>query len=284
MSVYTEVQPEFLPQFQQLNSATIQGVMAPGVTLGQALTYLKTEAKKPGFGINYASESRQYIQQGHAIIISFALSVVLVYLLPAMQFESFRDPLIVLVTLPMAITGALVFLYLGAATINIYTEVGLITLIGLITKQGILIVQFANVIQETEGLDRHAAVEKASSIRLRPILMTTGAMVFGALPLVFATGPGAVVRRASVECAGRQLFPQQLAQHVRQDAAMPVVGRFDGGVDVNDDVEFPDEPRWAHRADVQRVRGCLGASESLDVEDFLAGETQRSRVFAGAEP
>ena len=197
MSVHTEVQPEFLPQFQQLNSATIQGVMAPGVTLGQALTYLKTEAKKilpPGFGINYASESRQYIQQGHAIIISFVLSVLLVYLLLAMQFESFRDPLIVLVTLPMAITGALVFLYLGAATINIYTEVGLITLIGLITKQGILIVQFANVIQETEGLDRHAAVERASSIRLRPILMTTGAMVFGALPLVFATGPGAVSR------------------------------------------------------------------------------------------
>ncbi len=197
LTVRTEVQPEYLPQFQQLNSATIQGVMAPGVTLGQALSYLKSEAKKilpPGFGINYASESRQYIQQGHAIIITFALSVLLVYLLLAAQFESFRDPLIVLVTLPMAITGALVFLYLGAATINIYTEVGLITLIGLITKQGILIVQFANVIQETEGLDRRAAVEKASSIRLRPILMTTGAMVFGALPLVFATGPGAVSR------------------------------------------------------------------------------------------
>jgi multidrug efflux pump len=197
IKVRTEVQPEYLPQFQQLNSATIQGVMAPGVTLGQALSYLKTEAKKilpPGFGINYASESRQYIQQGHAIIITFALSVLLVYLLLAAQFESFRDPLIVLVTLPMAITGALIFLYLGAATINIYTEVGLITLIGLITKQGILIVQFANVIQHTEGLDRRAAVEKASSIRLRPILMTTGAMVFGALPLVFATGPGAVSR------------------------------------------------------------------------------------------
>ena len=197
LKVRTEVQPEYLPQFQQLNSATIQGVMAPGVTLGQALSYLKAEAQKilpPGFGINYASESRQYIQQGHAIIITFALSVLLVYLLLAAQFESFRDPLIVLVTLPMAITGALVFVYLGAATINIYTEVGLITLIGLITKQGILIVQFANVIQETEGLDRRAAVEKASSIRLRPILMTTGAMVFGALPLVFATGPGAVSR------------------------------------------------------------------------------------------
>ncbi|MHB1814282.1 MAG: efflux RND transporter permease subunit [Steroidobacteraceae bacterium] len=197
VKIHTQVRPEFLPQFQQLNSATVEGVMAPGVTLGQALTYLRTEAKKilpPGFGINYASESRQYIQQGHAIILTFALSVILVYLLLAAQFESFRDPLIVMVTLPMAITGALIFLYLGAATINIYTEVGLITLIGLITKQGILIVQFANVIQETEGLDRRAAVEKASSIRLRPILMTTGAMVFGALPLVFATGPGAVSR------------------------------------------------------------------------------------------
>ena len=197
ISVHSKVQPEYLPQFQQLNSATIQGVMAPGVSLGQALSYLRTEAKKilpPGFGINYASESRQYVQQGHAIVVTFVLSVLLVYLLLAAQFESFRDPLIVLVTLPMAISGALVFLYLGAATINIYTEVGLITLIGLITKQGILIVQFANVIQETEGLDSHAAVEKASSIRLRPILMTTGAMVFGALPLVFATGPGAVSR------------------------------------------------------------------------------------------
>ncbi len=118
----------------------------------------------------------------------------LVYLLLAAQFESFRDPLIVMVTVPLAVSGALVFLYLGAATLNIYTEVGLVTLIGLITKQGILIVQFANVIQETEGLDRAAAVRKASSIRLRPILMTTGAMVFGAVPLILASGPGSVSR------------------------------------------------------------------------------------------
>ena len=122
------------------------------------------------------------------------LSVLLVYLLLAMQFESFRDPLIVMVTVPMAISGALLFMYFGAATLNIYTEVGIVALIGLITKQGILIVQFANVIQETEGLDRRAAVQKASSIRLRPILMTTGAMVFGAVPLILATGPGSVSR------------------------------------------------------------------------------------------
>ncbi|MHB8428736.1 MAG: efflux RND transporter permease subunit [Acidiferrobacterales bacterium] len=197
VTLHTQVEPEFLPQFQQLNSATVEGVMAPGVTMGRALSYLAQEAAKvmpAGFSIHYASQSRQYVQEGHTIVITFVLAIVLVYLLLAAQFESFRDPLIVMVTVPMAISGALVFLYLGAGTLNIYTEVGLVTLIGLITKQGILIVQFANVIQETEGLDRNAAVEKASSIRLRPILMTTGAMVFGAFPLVFATGPGAVSR------------------------------------------------------------------------------------------
>ncbi|MEO8778817.1 MAG: efflux RND transporter permease subunit [Rhodanobacter sp.] len=191
------VEPEYLPQFQQLNSATIQGTMAPGVTLGQALDYLKklTASTLPAsYSVDYASGSRQFIQQGHAIIITFALSIVLVYLLLAGQFESFRDPLIVLVAVPMSVFGALVFLYLGTATLNIYTEVGLITLIGLITKQSILIVQFANVIQEEEGLDRRAAVEKASSIRLRPILMTTAAMVFGVVPLLMASGPGAVSR------------------------------------------------------------------------------------------
>ncbi len=197
ISTHTSVQPEFLPQFQQLNSATVEGVTAPGVTLGQALSYLQTESaqKLPsGFGYDYAGQSRQYIQQGNTFLVTFLLAIILVYLLLAMQFESFRDPLIVMVTVPMAISGALVFMYFGAATLNIYTEVGIVALIGLITKQGILIVQFANVIQETEGLDRRAAVEKASSIRLRPILMTTGAMVFGAVPLILATGPGSVSR------------------------------------------------------------------------------------------
>jgi multidrug efflux pump len=191
------VQPTFLPQFQQLNSVTVQGVMAPGVTLGSALDYLKETAHKilpAGYLVDYASLSRQYIQQGNTVIWTFALSIMLVYLILAAQFESFRDPLIVLITVPMSVCGALIFLYLGFATLNIYTEVGLITLIGLITKQGILIVQFANVTQEQEGLDRAAAVEKASSIRLRPILMTTAAMVFGVIPLLIASGPGAVSR------------------------------------------------------------------------------------------
>jgi len=197
ISTRTRITPEFLPQMQQLNSGTIEGVLAPGVTLGQALDYLQGLAHTelpPGFAFDYAGQSRQYVEQGHTFLVTFALSIVLVYLLLAAQFESFRDPLIVMVTVPMAICGALVFLYLGAATLNIYTEVGLVTLIGLITKQGILIVQFANVIQETERLDRVAAVLKASSIRLRPILMTTGAMVFGAVPLILAMGPGSVSR------------------------------------------------------------------------------------------
>ena len=197
ISVQTRVTPEFLPQMQQLNSATVEGVLAPGVTLGQALQYLEALAHKElpaGFSFDYAGQSRQYVEQGNTFLVTFGLSILLVYLLLAAQFESFRDPLIVMVTVPLAISGALVFLYLGAATLNIYTEVGLVTLIGLITKQGILIVQFANVIQETEGLDRAAAVQKASSIRLRPILMTTGAMVFGAVPLILAAGPGSVSR------------------------------------------------------------------------------------------
>ncbi len=197
VKIKRSVQPEYLPQFQQLNSATVEGTMAPNVPLGQALGYLKQLSAKvlpAGFNIDYAGESRQFIQQGNAIIVTFVLSILLVYLLLAAQFESFRDPVIVLIAVPMSVFGALVFLFLGAATMNIYTEVGLITLIGLITKQSILIVQFANVIQQEEGLDRRAAVEKASSIRLRPILMTTLAMVFGVVPLLVAHGPGAVSR------------------------------------------------------------------------------------------
>ncbi|WP_297467154.1 efflux RND transporter permease subunit [Acidithiobacillus sp.] len=197
VSVETEVQPQFLPQFQQLNSATIQAVPAPGVTLGQALAYLKTQAQNvmpKGFSIDYSSQSRQYMQEKSGLLVTFALAILLIYLLLAAQFESFRDPLIVLITVPMSISGALIFISLGLATINIYTEVGLITLIGLIAKQGILIVQFANQIQRHEGLDKRAAVEKASSIRLRPILMTTGAMVLGVLPLLLASGAGAVSR------------------------------------------------------------------------------------------
>jgi len=193
------VQAQFLPQFQQLNSVTIQGVVAPGVTLGKALDTLGNLARSelPGdYSIDYGGQSRQFTQQGSAVIVTFVLSILLVYLLMVAQFESFRDPLIVLVAVPMSVFGALVFVYLGFTSLNIYTQVGLITLISLITKQSILVVEFANVIQETEGLDRVEAVKKASSIRLRPIIMTTAAMVFGVVPLLLASGPGAVSRHA----------------------------------------------------------------------------------------
>ncbi|MEO8748392.1 MAG: efflux RND transporter permease subunit [Rhodanobacter sp.] len=197
VSISHTVEPEYLPEFQQLNAVTIQGTMAKGVTLGDALQDLRglTATILPStYSFDYVGQSRQFAEQGSSVILTFGLSVLLVFLLLAGQFESFRDPLIVLAAVPMSVFGALVFIFLGAAPLNIYTEVGLITLIGLITKQSILIVQFANAIQEEEGLDRRAAVEKASSIRLRPILMTTGAMVFGVVPLLAASGPGSVSR------------------------------------------------------------------------------------------
>ena len=191
------VEPEFLPQFQQQNSVTISAVPMPGTTLGTALKFLQQTSKKlfpTGYADHYASQSRQFMEQGNAIYITFILAVLLIFLLMAAQFESFRDPIIVMFTVPMSIFGAALFMFLGVATINIYTEVGLITLIGLITKQGILIVEFANKLQEHEGLSVPEAVIRASSVRLRPILMTTGAMVFGVVPLLVASGAGAVSR------------------------------------------------------------------------------------------
>ena len=197
VQITTRTEPQFLPQFDQLNAATIQAVPKPGVSMGQALSFFRHASEKvmpSDYQINYGSQSRQYMQEKGGLLVTFLLAILLIYLLLSAQFESFRDPLIVLITVPMSISGALIFISLGLGSINIYTEVGLITLIGLIAKQGILIVQFANSIQLREGLDKRAAVEKASSIRLRPILMTTAAMVLGVLPLVFATGPGSVSR------------------------------------------------------------------------------------------
>ncbi|MBA2710764.1 MAG: efflux RND transporter permease subunit [Tatlockia sp.] len=192
-----KVQPNAVSHFQQLNSATIQGVMMPGVTLGQGLTYLQEQADKllpKGFSTDYAGQSRQFIQEGNALIFAFFLAIIVIFLVLSAQYESFRDPLIVLISVPMSICGALIPLNLGAASINIYTQVGLITLIGLISKHGILIVDFANQLQREKKLDRRAAVEEAAAIRLRPILMTTAAMVFGVFPLILASGAGAVSR------------------------------------------------------------------------------------------
>ncbi len=192
----TSVQPSTLNQFNQLNSVTIQGMLMPGVTVGQGLDFLTTTGQQilpKEMNINYAGQSLQFIQEGNSMLYAFMLALIIIYLVLAAQFESFRDPIIVLVSVPMSICGALIPLYLGAATINIYTEVGLITLIGLISKHGILMVEFANKLQE-EGKAPHEAIIESATIRLRPILMTTFAMVFGVVPLVLATGAGAVSR------------------------------------------------------------------------------------------
>jgi multidrug efflux pump len=191
----TTVVPESINHFQQLNSATISAVTVPGVTLGQALDTLKALAKDvlpQGYSIDYSGQSRQYMQESSALIVTFFFAMIIIYLSLAALFESFRDPFIVLVSVPMSVCGAMIFLSLGVgnASLNIYTEVGLVTLIGLISKHGILIVQFANDLQR-EGKKKREAIELAAGIRLRPILMTTGAMVLGVLPLVTATGAGA---------------------------------------------------------------------------------------------
>lgn len=191
------VEPSQRTQFQQLNSVMVQGVMAPGVPLGDALGFLESQAQAnfpQGFTWDYTGMSRQYAQQGSALIITFFMSILVIYLVLAAQFESWRDPIIILVSVPMSIAGALIFMTLGMATVNIYTQVGLITLIGLIAKNGILIVEFANQLQMQEGLSKRAAVEKASGIRLRPILMTTVSMIVAMGPLLTASGPGAVSR------------------------------------------------------------------------------------------
>jgi multidrug efflux pump len=191
------VEPNKRVQFQQLDSLTVEGVAAPGVTLGDALAFIEEQALEVfplGFASDFAGESRQYAQQGSALVMTFFMSLLVIYLVLAAQFESWRDPVIILVSVPMSIAGALAFLMLGFASINIYTQVGLITLIGLIAKNGILIVEFANKLQLREGLGKRAAVEQAAAIRLRPILMTTVAMVVAMVPLLTASGPGAVSR------------------------------------------------------------------------------------------
>jgi len=196
VDVTHSVQPQELKRFQQQNSVTLSGVPMPGVTLGTALDYLKDTAARlapSGYQFDYSGSSRQFVQEGSSLIIAFFFAIIIIYLVLAAQFESFRDPLIMLVSVPMSIAGALVFLTMGAATINIYTEVGLITLIGLISKHGILIVEFANQLQ-LQGLSKREAIEKAAGIRLRPILMTTAATVLGVLPLLIASGAGAVSR------------------------------------------------------------------------------------------
>jgi multidrug efflux pump len=198
-SLKTTTEPRQLNKFQQLNAVRIQGVIPPPVPLDQALRFLENESKKilpQGFTTDYAGESRQLRVEGSKFLGTFLLSAILIYLVLAAQFESFRDPFIVLAgSVPLAISGALLFSFLGFTSLNIYSQVGLITLVGLVSKNGILIVEFANHLQET-GRDKLAAVIEAATTRLRPILMTTAATVVGHFPLVLAKGPGAGARNS----------------------------------------------------------------------------------------
>ncbi len=195
----TTTEPRELKRFQQLNAVRIQAVIPPPVPLDQALTFLETEARKimpRGYTIDYAGESRQLRTEGGKFLAVFLLSAILIGLVLAAQFESFRDPIVIMTgSAPLALTGALLFTFLGFTSINIYSQVGLITLVGLVAKNGILIVEFANQLQRT-GLDKARAVTEAAATRLRPILMTTAATVFGHLPLIFARGPGAGARNS----------------------------------------------------------------------------------------
>lgn len=191
------IEPSERTQFQQLNSLTLQGLPAPGVSLGDALAWLDEEAGRvlpQGYTWDYAGVSRQTVQEGSALVVTFFLAALVIYLVLAAQFESWRDPFIIMVSVPMSVAGALAFIFLGFASVNIYTQIGLITLIGLVAKNGILIVEFANQLQREQGLDKYAAAATGASIRLRPILMTTVSMVVAMVPLLLASGPGAVSR------------------------------------------------------------------------------------------
>ncbi|MDF3931619.1 multidrug efflux RND transporter permease subunit [Pseudomonas citronellolis] len=195
VTLHERARPRQLNQFQQLNSAIISGM--PLVSMGDAIDTVKqlAEEESPrGFAFDYAGASRQFVQEGNALLLTFGLALAVIFLVLAAQFESFRDPLVIMVTVPLSICGALVPLFLGLSSLNIYTQVGLVTLIGLISKHGILIVEFANQLRHERGLSVREAVEEAAAIRLRPVLMTTAAMVLGVIPLLMASGAGAVSR------------------------------------------------------------------------------------------
>ncbi|MBI1194661.1 MAG: MMPL family transporter [Gammaproteobacteria bacterium] len=195
-SIEYEVVPESINRFQQLNSATLMGVYAPGISQQQVIDFMTQtlqEVAPAGYSVDFAGPSRQYMQESGGFVIMMVFAIVIVFLALSVQFNSFRDPLVILVSVPMALFGALLFINVGLASINIYTEVGLVTLMGLISKHGILMVQFANELQ-LQGKSKREAIIEASSVRLRPILMTTAAMVLGVIPLVTASGAGAAGR------------------------------------------------------------------------------------------
>jgi multidrug efflux pump len=197
--IESSIAPRALNRFQQRNAVRVFGGVQPGVTKEEGLRVLETAAAAaggPGIVLDHAGESRQIRREGGALTVTLGFAVILIYLVLAAQFKSFRDPLIVLLgSVPLAISGALVFSFLDLTTINIYSQVGLITLVGLIAKNGILIVQFANTLQE-RGVAKLAALREASLTRLRPVLMTSAATVFGHFPLVLVSGPGSEARNS----------------------------------------------------------------------------------------
>ncbi|MGL5631923.1 MAG: efflux RND transporter permease subunit, partial [Azovibrio sp.] len=191
------VSPRELNHFSQRRAVTITTNLAPGYTMGEALNFMDDVASrvlKPGYAKDYNGQTREFRQSSSSLAVTFVLALAFIYLVLAAQFESFRDPFIIMLTVPLSMTGALAALYFTGGTLNVYSQIGLVTLVGLITKHGILIVEFANQLQEQGKTIREAVIE-AAELRLRPILMTTGAMVLGAIPLAFATGAGAESRQ-----------------------------------------------------------------------------------------
>ena len=197
VDIHSGTDPNALTHYNQLNSATFSAVPFPGVTMGQAVAFLEDATARilpASFRHAYLAESRQYVTEGNQLTVTFIFALIIIFLVLSAQFESMRDPLVILVSVPMSICGALLPLFFGLSTLNIYSQVGLVTLIGLISKHGILMVSFANDMQRHQGWDRRTAIEHAAEVRLRPILMTTAAMVVALIPLIFATGAGASSR------------------------------------------------------------------------------------------
>ncbi len=197
VKVVETVAPKELKRFNQLRSVTISANLAPGFALGEALSYLENTARQvlpPTVQTDVNGQSRDFRAAGASLALVFVMALAFIYLVLAAQFESFRDPLIILLTVPLSMAGALGALYLSGGSLNVYSQIGLVTLVGLITKHGILIVEFANQL-ELAGKPRREAIIEAASLRLRPILMTTGAMVLGAVPLALAHGAGAESRQ-----------------------------------------------------------------------------------------
>ena len=203
ISVSLEPQPSSLPRFSQLNSAVISAVPMPGSSIGDAIQWLEDSSKEllpQGYNYDFKGEARQLVQEGNALAVTFVLAVIIIFLVLAIQFESIRDPMVIMISVPLAISGALLalnffgFIGTAGATLNIYSQVGLITLVGLITKHGILMCEVAKEEQLNHGRSRIDAITHAAKVRLRPILMTTAAMIAGLVPLLYATGAGAVSR------------------------------------------------------------------------------------------